>query len=63
VWELGAREEEALRMSHAYRMKGERGLLIKTIRPYRTVAVTGPHLEAVRAPGVSLFTFGTGSLP
>jgi hypothetical protein len=31
--------------------------------PYRTVAVTGPHVEAVRALGVSLFTFGTGSLP
>src|SRR6266568_5591712 len=31
--------------------------------PYRAVAVTGPHLERVRAPGVSLVTFGTGNLP
>src|SRR5262249_62006205 len=31
--------------------------------PYRTVAVTGPHLEVERAPRSSLFTFGTGNRP
>jgi hypothetical protein len=31
--------------------------------PYRTVAVTGPHLEAVRALGFPFFTFGPGNLP
>src|SRR4029453_8969982 len=31
--------------------------------PFRAVAVTGPHVERGRAPGVSLVTFGTGNLP
>jgi hypothetical protein len=31
--------------------------------PYRTVAATGPHLGATRAPSVALFAFCTGSLP
>jgi len=30
-------------------------------RPYRTVAVTGPHLGAKCMLRVSLFKFGTGS--
>jgi len=32
-------------------------------RPYRTVAVIGPHLGVERAPRISLFTFGTGNVP
>ena len=30
---------------------------------YRTIAVTGPHWEAVRAPCISLFRFSTGNMP
>jgi hypothetical protein len=32
-------------------------------RPYRTVAVIGPHLGVERTPRISLFTFGTGNMP
>ena len=32
-------------------------------RPYRTVAVTGPHLGAEQALRISLFTIGTGTMP
>jgi hypothetical protein len=30
--------------------------------PYRTVAVTGLHLEAKRAPRIALLTFSTGNM-
>jgi hypothetical protein len=32
------------------------------IWPYRTIAVTGPHLGVECAPRIALFTFGTDNM-